>query len=370
MENWPPSSVDPTLLREAMARRLYRRSAATGEITLPAVPGMLNEYVKMCDTLFAAVGRRFSEEELARVRTVLEGQLAEAYATSPRSTIVISFNAAADGGSLNYHVKAQWWTVEGAYENWISTRQPPLFGSEPDARVWALATEAADPRIFQVLDIGAGTGRNALALARRGHPVDVVELTPKFAEMIRSDAEREFLNVRVVQRDVFSTMDDLWRDYQLILLSEVVSDFRTTQQLRGLFELAAECLAPGGRLVFNAFLAREGYTPDDAARELGQQLYTSIFTQHEMSAASAQLPLELVADDSVYEYEKAHLPEGAWPPTSWYAKWVSGLDVFDVEREQCPIEMRWLVYQKAGGGARPAAPNSTEHSTLRIIWPD
>jgi SAM-dependent methyltransferase len=204
----------------------------------------------------------------------------------------------------------------------------------------------ADPKTHRVLDIGAGTGRNTLRLARRGHPVDVVELTPKFADTLRSDAQREALEVRVIQRDVFSTMDDLRRDYQLILLSEVVSDFRTTQQLRGTFELAAHCLAPGGRLVFNAFLARHGYTPDKAARELGQQLYTSIFTQHEMSTAAAELPFELVSDDSVYEYEKAHLPEAAWPPTSWYADWVSGRNVFDVDREDSPIEMRWLVYQK------------------------
>jgi len=121
---------------------------------------------------------------------------------------------------------------------------------------------------------------------------------------------------------------------------------RTTEQLRGIFELAADCLAAGGRLVFNAFLAREGYVPDKAVRELGQQMYTSIFTRHDMSTAAAGLPLVLVADDSVYEYEKAHLPEGGWPPTSWYAGWVSGLDVFDVERDECPIEMRWLVYQK------------------------
>ena len=113
-----------------------------------------------------------------------------------------------------------------------------------------------------------------------------------------------------------------------------------------MFELAAHCLASNGRLVFNAFLAHQGYTPDDAARELGQQCYTAIFTQDEMSTAAAALPLQLVADDSVYEYEKAHLPQGAWPPTSWYADWVSGLDVFDVERKACPIEMRWLVYQK------------------------
>jgi SAM-dependent methyltransferase len=332
-------------LKEAMARRLYRRSVVKGEITLPAVPGMIDEYVRMCATLFAGVGREFTAEQLARVRAVLEEQLATAFAASPRSTIVISFDAPV-GMVLNYYVNPQWWTVEAAYENWISTREPPLFGTEPDARVWALAHETADPTTHRVLDVGAGTGRNALALARRGHPVDVVEMTPKFADMIRSDAERESLNVRVIQRDVFSTMDDLRQDYALILLSEVVSDFRTTQQLRNLFELAANCLATGGRLVFNAFLARDGYTPDNAVRELGQQMYTSIFTRHEMSAAAAQLPLQLVADDSVYEYEKAHLPDGAWPPTSWYAEWVSGQDVFDFAREQCPIEMRWLIYQK------------------------
>ena len=89
---------------------------------------------------------RFTAEQLAHLKTVLEGQLAEAYAASPRSDIVISFNAPV-GTVLNYHVKPQWWTVEAAYENWISTRKPPLFGTEPDARVWALANEAAIPRV-------------------------------------------------------------------------------------------------------------------------------------------------------------------------------------------------------------------------------
>jgi SAM-dependent methyltransferase len=334
-------------LRESMVRRLHRRSASAGEITLPAVPGMLDEYVRICDRIFAALGRRFTPEELESLRTVIAGQLAEAYAATQRSNIVISYNAPI-GHVVNYHVRAQWWSVEGAYENWLKDRKPPLFGSEPDARVWALANEALDPKSYRVLDIGAGTGRNALALARRGHPTDVVEMTPKFAAMIRSDAERESLNVRVLERDIFTSGADLRHEYDLILLSEVVSDFRTTKQLRDLFVLADRHLAPSGRLVFNAFLAREGYEPDDAARELGQQTYTSIFTRDEMSDATEGLALDLVTDDSVYEYEKAHLPPGAWPPTSWYAEWVSGQDVFDVEREKCPIEMRWLVYWKAG----------------------
>jgi SAM-dependent methyltransferase len=367
MENPPLRSFSPTLLREAMTRRLYRQSAVTGEINLPAVPAMVDEHVAMCDKVFADVGRKFTAEELAHLKSLLERQVAEAYAASPRSTVVVSYNAPA-ASILSYEVNIRWWSVEQAYENWIASRQPPLFGKEPDARVWALANEAADPATHRVLDIGAGTGRNALALARRGHPVDVVEMTTKFADIIRSEAQRELLDVRVIERDVFSTMDDLRRDYQLILLSEVVSDFRTTQHLRGMFELATQCLAPGGRLVFNAFLAREGYTPDDAARELGQQCYTSIFTQQEMSTAAAGLPLQLVADDSVYNYEKENLPDGAWPPTSWYESWTSGRDVFDVEREDCPIEMRWLVYEKTAGDARLGARESTERKVLRVIW--
>ena len=177
----------------------------------------------------------------------------------------------------------------------MANRKPPLFGTEPDARVWALAGEAADPSTHRVLDVGAGTGRNALALARRGHPVDAVEMTPKFADIIRTEAQREALDVRVIQRDVFAPMNDLRSDYRLIVLSEVVSDFRTTQQLRGVFDLADRCLAPGGRLVFNAFLARHGYIPDDAARELGQQVYTTIFTRDELASAAAGCRLHSLA---------------------------------------------------------------------------
>jgi hypothetical protein len=131
-------------------------------------------------------------------------------------------------------------------------------------------------------------------------------------------------------------LDDVRCDYQLIVASEVAPDFRTTQQLRGMFELAAHCLAPGGRLLFNAFVPRQG-----------QQCNTMIFTWEEMTSAADELPLELVADDSAYEYEKLHLPKGAWPPTAWFADWASGLDLFDVAREESPIDLRWLVYQKA-----------------------
>jgi SAM-dependent methyltransferase len=335
------------MLREAMVRRMYRRTMAEGQVTVPAVPGLLDEYVQLCANLCASLGVPYTPEQSIELRRVLEAELAKAFKASQRSDIVISFQVPF-GTGLNYRVKAEWRTVEADYDHWVATRPPPLFGTEPDARVMALACEAADPTTHRVLDVGAGTGRNALALARRGHPVDAVEMAPTFADIIRSEAEGASLGVRVIQSDVFKAVEGVREEYQLMVLSEVVSDFRTTRELRGVFELAAECLAPGGRLVFNTFLPRPGYTPDGAAIELGQQCNTMIFSRDEVTNAAADLPLELVADDSAYEYEKTHLPEGAWPPTGWFEGWASGLDVFDVGREESPIELRWLVYRKSG----------------------
>lgn len=332
-----------------MTRRVMRKAEVSGTIVLPAVPGMVDDYVRLCDEMFASAGVNFDEDDLARLRLVLSEQVAVAYASTSRSDIVITYESQASSTALNYHVAPRWVTIEDAYDNWVATREPPLFGTEPDARVWSLAAEASDPAGCPVLDVGAGTGRNCLALARRGHPVDAVEMSPQFAEIIRRESQLESLDVRVIERDVRAALDYLRSDYRLIILSEVVSDFRGLAQVREVFEMAARSLAPGGQLVFNVFLEKDGYLPDAAARELGEQFYTSIFTYAELADAAAGLGLDLVADDSVHDYEQANLPAGAWPQTSWYSQWVSGQDVFDVEREASPIEMRWLVYRKTGG---------------------
>ncbi|BBY31318.1 class I SAM-dependent methyltransferase [Mycolicibacterium sediminis] len=331
--------------RRAMDRRLKRRAVVKGEITIPAVPHMLHEYVAMCVETFEAVGCAFDPTQLSNLEAILREQLDIAFAASPRSEIVLTYESPI-GTAMNYFVRPQWLSLEATYDNWIATREPPLFGTHPDARVIELAGRAPDPREFPILDIGAGTGRNALALARRGHPVDAVEMTPGFAATITKAARQESLRVRVIERDVFASVDELLDDYKLILLSEVVSDFRSPEQVRGVLELAVRCLAPGGHLVFNAFVAADGVVVDEAMREIGQQMYTSIFTREELDAASSSLPIQLIADDSVYDYEHEHLPSEAWPPTSWYADWTTGRDVFDLPREECPIDMRWLVYRR------------------------
>lgn len=330
---------------QALLRRLWRSTTANGHIQLPAVPALLDDYVDLCRRTFEAIGVTLSAEQSQHLRKVLAEQLDLAFQASSRSEIVITYEAPY-GTTLNYHVRPQSVALDQVYNTWVGKREPPYFGVAPDARVWALARAAGDPSTCPVLDLGAGTGRNALPLARRGHPVDAVELSAEFAERLRREAIAETLPVRVFQRDLFTSPENLRCDYGLIVLSEVTSDFRHVQQLRQCFELAVNALAPGGCLVFNIFLPVLGYTPDAAARQLGQQVYTTLFTYPELAIALDGLPLVLVSDHSVHDYEQQHLPEGAWPPTAWYAGWVSGLDVFDTTRACSPIEMRWLVYRR------------------------
>jgi SAM-dependent methyltransferase len=338
----------PRLLRESIVAQLLA-AATIGDVAatvdLPAIPDLLDEYLTVCVRMSAELGRNMSDEERARVRRRLRRRLAEGRAAAPRSIVRVVLGAFGDR-PLQHQITAHPQTLQRYYARWLTRPGPSLFGTRPDARVWTLAQEATQPATHLVLDIGAGIGRNALALARRGHPVDAVELTPEFADVIRGEAEAQSLDVRVIAGDAFASIDEFRRDYQLIVLAEVVSDFVSTQQLRDLFELADHCLAPGARLVFSTFVATDEHAPDQAAREFGQHFHTGVFTRDEIDTAATGSPLTLVADDAVSDYEQAHLPPGAWPPTRWYPDWIRGINAFPIVREMSAIEMRWFVYQK------------------------
>jgi SAM-dependent methyltransferase len=200
-----------------------------------------------------------------------------------------------------------------------------------------------------VLDLGAGTGRNALFLARRGHPVDAVELVPGLGALIGAQATEEKLPVRVIVGDLFEVGPELGRDYRLVLLGGVAADFREPPELGRALGLAADRLAPGGYVVLGVHVARPGYEPDETARQWAQQCCAMFFTSRELAVAIRELGLELVADDSAHDYEATHLPEKEWPPTPSYAEWALGQHMFALGRAECPIELRWLVYRTTRG---------------------
>jgi SAM-dependent methyltransferase len=344
-----PKETNQAVLKQAMVRRLPRRIHGSGQLGLPAAPGLLEHYVNLLHTTFSQLGRVFTPEETERMREILRRKLEEGWKASPYAKVVVNYQTdEPPKTSLSYRVGVQVSTIADEYDRWVKTRKPPLFGQHPDAKLMNLARSMGEPKDVPILDIGAGTGRNTLPLAREGFPVDAVELAPSLADILKSEVEKEKLPARVFQGDALDGSVELPENhYKLVVLAEVIaSHIRDIEQCRILFEGAAEGLASGGLLVFSAFLAGDGYKPDTLARELSQVYWCNLFTRKDMADAMEGLPFDRVSDESVFDYEKEHMPAEAWPPTGWFEEWSQGLDMFDVPRGKAPSELRWLVYRK------------------------
>ncbi|HMJ13314.1 MAG TPA: class I SAM-dependent methyltransferase [Polyangiaceae bacterium] len=341
--------TNPAVLRQAMLKRLPRRIAGRGQIVFPAVPSLLDHYVHNVNGVFSAHGRLFSAEELGHVRGILQKKLQEGFAASPYAKVIVDYSTdAPPSTALSYTVSHAVVTIADEYDAWVKTRTPPLFGAHPDAKVTEVAASLGEPSRVRVLDVGAGTGRNMLPLAEAGFAVDAVELAPALAAILREEVAKRGLACRILENDILDEALDLSpSSYDLIVLAEVVaSHFRNPDHVRQLFEVASRLLAPGGVLLFSVFLSSTGFKPDALARELSEVMWCTIFTRREFDELANGLPFKKVSDESVFEFERANLPESAWPPTGWFAEWTQGQDLFDLPPERAPLELRWLVYRR------------------------
>lgn len=342
-----PTDRAAALRRNGMLGRVAARTRATAEIVVPAVPSLVPHYVDMLADHFAALGRPFSAEELAALGRTLRDKAQEGFEASAYSTVFIRYNTANDGTlRIDYGVASASSSLADEYKHWLDTREPPLFGKDPDARLLAALDELAVPASAAVLDVGAGTGRNTLPLARRGHDVFAVEPAPALADALEAELAREGLTARVLRADVLAgPLPVPPRACAFALASQVTSHFRRPADLRALLEAFAQTLAPGGHALITMFMPFGDYVPDRVARELSQACWSTMFTHEELTSALEGLPLRLVSDEDAQAFERAHQPPERWPPTSWYEPWARGEDVFG--RQGTPaVTLRWLLFRR------------------------
>jgi len=343
-----PIITDPDLLYASMLHSLSFKMSAKGEVVMPCVPSMIDHYMKWLERLFLMLGRPMPAEVQEGLRKVLAQHLQDGFQASRYSEVVFRYEPSDKshfGVACTIGTRAS--SIADEYSKWVETRDPPFFGPQPDAKVMAVAAQVGNSAPVRILDVGAGTGRNALPLARLGHAVDAVEVTAVFAEQLRTAAAAEQLPITVIEGDVLDAQVQMRSQaYQLVLVSEVLSDFRTVDQLRKFFHRMCDLLSPDGWFLFNIFLAVEGYEPNQVAREVSQVVISSIFTPAELTTALEGLPLEILSNESVCEYEQTHLPPGAWPPISWFENWATGRNVFALEEGQPPMELRWILCRR------------------------
>ncbi len=342
--------VDSRTLPQRLLANLEARTAVRGQWTLPCVPAAGEYYLQRLIGWFADWGKPLRPDEVEQVRARLHDQLAEGFRQNAGAKLVIDFDltvAATLQKNLALQITHLLPNLADEYAQWVGQDAQPLFGAHPDARVLKAIKKFPSPAGVRVLDVGAGDGRNAVPLALLGCQVDAVELTPPLADRLRRAAHMRHAPIRVWVGDLFDdALSSAMGTYQLVILSGVVSHFRSPAQLGSWLAKLAQLLAPGGQSVFNIFLADEDYQPDDLARQLSQVSWASLFTREELRTALIGLPLQVVGDDPVFEYERTHLPPSAWPPTPWFETWSLGRSIIPVTEGRPPFQMYWIAVER------------------------
>lgn len=139
---------------------------------------------------------------------------------------------------------------------------------EADFALWReLAAAARGP----ILDVGAGSGRVTLDLARRGHDVVALDIDPNLLAVLRTRAEAERLRVETVVADA-GAFDVARRDFAL-----VIAPMQTVQLLRregrlGFLRCARAHVAPGGLVALALADALECFDADHVLLPLPDRL--------------------------------------------------------------------------------------------------
>lgn len=343
----PPIITDPEILHSLLVDTFNRSVAAQGEMLMPCVPVLHASHMKRILGIFDALGSEFNEDQLQQLGQIVARKLQEGFALSPHARLLLQYRPAEgkqEGLTFDMSVKVA--SFEDEYKDWVETEKPPLFGQYPDAKVMALASELGNPAASPILDIGAANGRNTLTLAQAGFPVDAVELDSDFVRQLEVRAQGQ--PVTVTEGDICDPLVRMAPNhYRFAIAPEVIAAHSyNSDRLRLFLVKMCDSLASGGLLLFTLFMAEEDYQPDPAIRQIAQLQWCPIFTRQELAEAMVDLPLELISDESVLDYEQLHRPSEIWPPSDRFTNWAGGWELFAHSEDKPFIELRWLVCRR------------------------
>lgn len=135
--------------------------------------------------------------------------------------------------------------------------------------------EIADQVTGAVLDVGCGTGENALFFAERGHPVLGIDFLEHPVEEARRKAKRRGLHAEFDRRDAL-TLTELNRQFDSVIDSGLFHVFSDEDRVRYVAGLAS-VTKPGGRLFLLCFSNEEPGT--QGPRRVSEQELRDAFAE-------------------------------------------------------------------------------------------
>lgn len=142
----------------------------------------------------------------------------------------------------------QWY--EELFENYAAKYDNECFTQGTVGECDFIEKELAGDTTRRILDIGCGTGRHAVELARRGYAVVGVDLSASLLARAREKAAEQGVRVRFERRDARDLSFRGEFDLAIMLCEGAFPLMETDAMNHRILENAAAALRPGGKLVF------------------------------------------------------------------------------------------------------------------------
>jgi SAM-dependent methyltransferase len=145
-------------------------------------------------------------------------------------------------------MSSQWY--ERLFRNYARKYEEEEFTKGTLGECDFIEAETGKNRNISILDIGCGTGRHSIELARRGYRVTGLDLSESMLAVARSRAKTEKLDVHFIQADARSFSFPAEFGLAIMLCEGAFPLMETDAMNFKILQNAAVSLKPGGKLIF------------------------------------------------------------------------------------------------------------------------
>ncbi|MGG7575408.1 class I SAM-dependent methyltransferase [Streptomyces sirii] len=206
----------------------------------------------------------------------------------------------------------------GQLRHWQSTytAHPGMYGAQPSAPAVHAAAVFRAAGARDVLELGAGQGRDALFFAHEGFTVQATDFSPPGLEQLRAAARAQHVDERVTTavHDVREPLPLPDATVDAVFAHMLLCMALTTEEILGLVDEVRRVLRPGGVFVYT--VRHTGDAHYGAGTAHGDGVYEhGGFAVHFFDRALVDALAEGWALEEVHAFDEGDLPRRLWRVT-------------------------------------------------------
>lgn len=147
----------------------------------------------------------------------------------------------------------QWY--EKLFQNYSTKYEQEPFTQGTLQEVDFIEQELGHNKSLRILDIGCGTGRHSIELAKRGYSVKGIDLSSNMLDKARYNASSAKVNIEFVQADARTFQSKEKFDLAIMLCEGGFSLMETDEMNYDILRHVSAAIKPGGKIIFTCLNA-------------------------------------------------------------------------------------------------------------------